>query len=89
MVCKGMKFSRFPLDEHVCYLKLTSCKYTFETRLKVPLSKPHATIIYVSQPQSQVLGFTRSLDISVGSHPKTNSFVNPNDKRGLLSRVAV
>ena len=25
-VCKGMKFSRFPLDEHVCYLKLTSCK---------------------------------------------------------------
>ena len=27
MVCKGMKFTRFPLDEHVCYLKLTSCKY--------------------------------------------------------------
>ena len=26
MVCKGMKFSRFPLDEHVCYLMLTSCK---------------------------------------------------------------
>ena len=27
MVCKGMKFSRFPLDEHVCYLILTSCKW--------------------------------------------------------------
>jgi len=27
MVCKGMKFSRFPLDEHVCYLKLTSFGY--------------------------------------------------------------
>ncbi len=27
MVCKGMKFSRFPLDEHICYLKLTSCEY--------------------------------------------------------------
>ena len=27
MVCKGMKFSRFPLDEHVCYLKLTSCEF--------------------------------------------------------------
>ena len=29
MVCKGMKFTRFPLDEHVCYLKLTSCKYFY------------------------------------------------------------
>ena len=29
MVCKGMKFTRFPLDEHVCYLKLTSCKYNY------------------------------------------------------------
>ena len=28
MVCKGMKFSRFPLDEHICYLKLTSCEST-------------------------------------------------------------
>ena len=27
MVCKGMKFHRFPLDEHICYLKLTSCEY--------------------------------------------------------------
>eukprot|EP00093_Oithona_nana_P005197 05197.XXX_161134_169596_1 [CDS] Oithona nana genome sequencing. len=27
MVCKGMKFSRFPLDEHVCYLMLTSFGY--------------------------------------------------------------
>ena len=26
-VCKGMKFHRFPLDEHICFLKLTSCKY--------------------------------------------------------------
>ncbi|XP_059087344.1 glycine receptor subunit alpha-4-like isoform X2 [Tigriopus californicus] len=26
-VCKGMKFHRFPLDEHVCYLKLTSFGY--------------------------------------------------------------
>ncbi len=26
-VCKGMKFHRFPLDEHICYLKLTSCKW--------------------------------------------------------------
>ncbi|XP_040564391.1 gamma-aminobutyric acid receptor subunit pi [Lepeophtheirus salmonis] len=26
-VCKGMKFSRFPLDEHICYLKLTSFGY--------------------------------------------------------------
>lgn len=27
MVCKGMKFTRFPLDAHTCYLRLTSCKF--------------------------------------------------------------
>lgn len=32
MVCKGMKFHRFPLDEHICYLKLTSFGYD-DTRM--------------------------------------------------------
>jgi len=34
MVCKGMKFHRFPLDEHVCYLKLTSFGYD-DRRMKL------------------------------------------------------
>ena len=27
IVCKGMQFSRFPLDEHKCLFKLSSCEY--------------------------------------------------------------
>lgn len=26
IVCKGMKFGMYPFDEHVCFLKVTSCK---------------------------------------------------------------
>ena len=27
IVCRGMNFALYPFDRHVCYLKLTSCKF--------------------------------------------------------------
>ena len=29
IVCKAMEFALYPLDNHKCYLILTSCKYNF------------------------------------------------------------
>ena len=52
MVCKGMKFHRFPLDEHICYLKLTSCKY----HIKAPISWIHyVCFILMSTSQHLIL----------------------------------
>ena len=49
MVCKGMKFHRFPLDEHVCYLKLTSCKSTSNlSSLISQLPKGHKVLLSLS-----------------------------------------